>query len=365
MHERHKLRIVLCVEQVVFEHGKLAGVWQRVVFAVFFLKEGVDLSGGEFVRIAALHLRNDRITGFHTLTVRLADQVAADDALCHGHRALAGVKGCEVQFTCLEGLGEGEQAAVLHNQLRDRIVATGELRKRNRLAVLQALEHGVVTHQLAEVDVVALVDGRKRGGDDDADAGPAFALRRRLSARTGAFALAGDDDFEISVFQCVLSEHPQAVVHETGVGIFGDLGRVVIKANPSRRHDVGVDVVEQVVNRQIFHAKIEPVVELLLDEVQIFGEEQHALPRCQGDVFRWSVGAHDSPSNLFTRHPFIIGSGTHGGVEDPSSIHGCFTEQAQHDHTGHDQPDAEEPRGVNFLVVHHERHQGDGCYANP
>ena len=165
----------------------------------------MDLSGGEFVRISALHLRNDRVAGFHTLAVRLADQVPADDALCHGHRALAGVKGRELQFACLEGLGEGEQTTVLHDELRDRIVASGELRKRNRLAVLQAFEHGVVAHQLAEVDVVALVDGRKRGGDDDADAGPAFALRSRLSARAGAFALAGDDDFEIPVLQRVLS----------------------------------------------------------------------------------------------------------------------------------------------------------------
>jgi len=48
------------------------------------------------------------------------------------------------------------------------------------------------------------------------------------------------------------------------------------------------------------------------------------------------------PSNRFTRHPFITGSGTQGGVENPSSVNRGFTEQAQDDHVGHDEADAGE-----------------------
>ena len=83
----------------------------------------------------------------------------------------------------------------------------------------------------------------------------------------------------------------------------------MVKAHPGWGHDVGVDVVEQVIDGQILHTKVEPVVELLLDEVQVFGEEKHALSGRQGNVLRWLCGPHASPSRLFTGHSFIIGSG--------------------------------------------------------
>ncbi len=182
VHEGHELRVVLGVKQVVFEHGKLVGVGQGVVFAVFFLQEGVNLSGGEFVGVAALDLSDDGVARLDALTVGLTDQVAADDVLCHRHGALAGVERGEVQLAGLEGLGEGEQPAVLHDELGHRVVATGEFAQRDGFAALQALQHGVVAHELTEVDVVALVNGRKGGGDDDVDASPTLALGGRFSA---------------------------------------------------------------------------------------------------------------------------------------------------------------------------------------
>ena len=107
----------------------------------------------------------------------------------------------------------------------------------------------MVAHQLAEVDIVPLVDGCKGSSDDDADASPAFALSRCLSAGACAFTLSRNDYFEVSLSQSVLTEHAQAVVHETGVGVFCDFRRVVVKTYPSGGHGIGVDVVKQVVNR--------------------------------------------------------------------------------------------------------------------
>ena len=66
VHERDEFRIVVCVEQVVFKHRKLSGIWQGVSLAVFFLQERVHLGRGEFMRITALNLSDDRVTGLNT-----------------------------------------------------------------------------------------------------------------------------------------------------------------------------------------------------------------------------------------------------------------------------------------------------------
>ena len=121
-----------------------------------------------------------------------------------------------------------------------------------------------------------------------------------------------DDDFEVAVFEGVFSEDAESVVHQACVSVLGDFSRVVVKTNPGRGHDVRVDVVEEVVNGQIFHTEVKSVVELLLDEVQILGQKKHALSWCQGNVLRRFVAPHASPSGLFTGHPFIIGSGHQG-----------------------------------------------------
>ena len=65
---------------------------------------------------------------------------------------------------------------MFNDQLSHGVVLTCELRERNGVAILKALKHGVVAHQLAEVDVVAFVNESKRGCDDDFDARPSLTL---------------------------------------------------------------------------------------------------------------------------------------------------------------------------------------------
>ena len=47
----------------------------------------------------------------------------------------------------------------------------------------------------------------------------------------------------------------------------------MIEANPGGGHDVRVDVIKEVLNAQIFHLKVQTIIQLLFDEVQVLGEE--------------------------------------------------------------------------------------------
>jgi hypothetical protein len=58
---------------------------------------------------------------------------------------------------------------------------------------------------------------------------------------------------------------------------------LVAETHPGRRHDVGVDVVEQVFGPNVFHAQVQLARELAPDQRGVLGEEQHALPRVQSD----------------------------------------------------------------------------------
>ena len=62
-------------------------------------------------------------------------------------------------------------------------------------------------------------------------------------------------------------------MHETSIGVLCDFSRVVIEANPGGGHDVRVDVIKEVLNAQIFHLKVQTIIQLLFDEVQVLGEE--------------------------------------------------------------------------------------------
>ena len=269
----------------------------------------MHLSRRELMGVASLNFSDDGISRLHALTFGLANEVSADDALSHGHRSRGRVQRSEVKVTRLQQLGERKQPAALNDQLRDRIVLRGEFGKVDGFASLQAFEHGVVSHQLAEIDVVALVDGGEGSGDDDADAGPSLALCRGFSAGTRAFALTGDDDFEVSVLEGVLPKHAQAVVHQAGIGVLGDFSGVVVKTDPCRRHDVRVDVVKQIIDGEVLHSQVQTFVELLLDEAQIFGEEKDPFPGGERNLSGRFFVSHAPPSNLFKCHPFITGSG--------------------------------------------------------
>jgi hypothetical protein len=47
----------------------------------------------------------------------------------------------------------------------------------------------------------------------------------------------------------------------------------VVETDPSRCHDIGVDVVKKIFHIEVFHSQVQPIIELLFDKVKIFGEE--------------------------------------------------------------------------------------------
>ena len=79
--------------------------------------------------------------------------------LSHGHWLLRGVEWREVKFVCFERLCEGEQAAIFNDELRNWVVLASKFLERYGFFILEPLKHGMVSHQLAKVDVVAFVDG--------------------------------------------------------------------------------------------------------------------------------------------------------------------------------------------------------------
>ena len=124
---------------MVLKHSKFTGVGQSVIGSVFLLQEGVDLSGGELMRVAALHLGDDGVARFDALTVWLTDQISTDDVLSHGHWLRSRVERSKVELASLECFGEGEQAAVLNDELGDRVVLPGEFLERYGRSILEPL----------------------------------------------------------------------------------------------------------------------------------------------------------------------------------------------------------------------------------
>ena len=146
VHERHELRIVLGVEQVVFKHGKFTGIWESVVLTIFFLQKGVNLGCGEFVRITPLHLSDHRVAWLDALPLGLANEIPTDDVLSHRHGARRRRQRVEFEFPAFEGFCKGEQPSPPDDQLGYGVVLTGEFIQRHRFTILQAFEHGVGPH---------------------------------------------------------------------------------------------------------------------------------------------------------------------------------------------------------------------------
>ena len=138
-------------------------------------------------------------------------------------------------------------------------------------------------HQQSLIDVVAGVDRCERRRHGDANAAEDFALRRRLARGADPFAIAADDHFEVAVLQRVGREEPLAIDDQSRVRVACDLFRFVVEADPCRRHGVGVDVVEEIVDGEVAHPQIELAAELFADELRIFGEEENALARSEAD----------------------------------------------------------------------------------
>ena len=82
----------------------------------------MDLRGRELVGITALHAGDHRVVRLDALTVGLADEVARDDLLGHGHRPGGCGQGRQIEFVCRKALGEGKEAAFLEDEAGHGIV---------------------------------------------------------------------------------------------------------------------------------------------------------------------------------------------------------------------------------------------------
>ena len=168
---------------------------------------------------------------------------------------------------------------MLDDERGDRVVPGGELVQGNRLAALEAAKDVVAPHELTDVDVVARVDRRERRRHREPAAGEHFRLRGGLAARADALLLAGDDHLEVAAAERVALEQPLAAEGEPGVGVSRQLLRIVVEADPRRRHRVGVDVVEEILRRDVIRGEVDLAGELLADELGVPGEKQDPLAR--------------------------------------------------------------------------------------
>jgi hypothetical protein len=156
-------------------------------------------------------------------------------------------------------------------------VAAGELVERDGLAGLEPRDERVIAHELPDVDVVARVDGRERRRHRHAAAAEHLALRGGLARAAHALLRARDDDLEAAARERVGRDEALAADHQAGVRVLRNLGRVVVEADPRRRHRVGVDVVEEILGTDIFHVQRELTGELTADRVWILGQIENPL----------------------------------------------------------------------------------------
>ena len=199
-----------------------------------FGEEVVDLGGGELVGVATVDFDQHRIARFYVLTL-VREQMPGEDLLGESHRALAGVVRRQVDLACVEVAAEVEQAAALDDERGDRIVARGELVERDFFAALQPAQHVVVGHELADVDVVARVNWRKRRRHREPAAAVDFALRGRLAARTDALLDSRNHDLEVAIGERALRNQSLSVDDQPRVSVVRDLVWVVVEADPGRR----------------------------------------------------------------------------------------------------------------------------------
>jgi len=227
--------------------------------------------------------------------------VAGENFFRQRHRARRRRRALELARAAGDRLGEREQPARLDDLPRQRILPARELAERDRLARLQAHEQVVIGHQHALVDVVLRVDGRERRRNRHADPRPLLRLHRGLARRAHALAVARDDHLEVAGDERSLREQPLAVDGDAGVRVLGDLFGLVVEAGPRRRHRVGVDVVEQILEPQILHPQVELAAQLPADELRILGQEEHALAARERDrivrLHSTSLGSTLEPNN--------------------------------------------------------------------
>ena len=285
-HARHFVGI----DQVILEDGESLGILDPVVLTVLLLEKVVHLGGRELVGVPAVDPHHHRVPWRDM--ARTAGSVPGEDLLGHGHRSWARLGHRNLQLSGRHRRGEGEQPTALDDQPGDRIVVSAELLERNALSLLESPQDIVPRHQNTLIDVVGRMDRRERGGDRDADAAPLLRLDRRLSGAADTLTETGNDDLEATRDQRITFEESLAVDDQAGVGLPGQVLWAMIEADPGRRHGVGVDVVEEVLDRHVGHRQIELPGELAPNQVGVLGEEQDALTGGDSDPLR---GPHRSP----------------------------------------------------------------------
>ena len=85
-----------------------------------------------------------------------------------------------------------------------------------------------------------------------------------------------NNDLKSSIFQCSGVEHTLTFVEQPSIGIFCNHPGLMIKQT---RFGVITSVLmssSKSIYSQIPHAKVQSIVQLFLDELQVLGQEQHA-----------------------------------------------------------------------------------------
>ena len=108
------------VKEVVFENGKLVGIFNFVIFTIFFLKKSVHLSGREFMAKTGIHLGEHSIVCRNECTIRAGVQHAhGDHFLRHGHRLIACCVRRQLNLPRLNLARKVKKATISDNELSD------------------------------------------------------------------------------------------------------------------------------------------------------------------------------------------------------------------------------------------------------
>ena len=99
--------------------------------------------------------------------------------------------------------------------------------------------------------------------------------------------MARNDNLEPSAVQSISLEEPLSVHDQARIGLARQILGAVVETDPGRSHDIGVDVIQKIVNRQIFHRQIELTGKLTANQFRILGQEQDSLARGQMHCLWW------------------------------------------------------------------------------
>ena len=175
----------------------------------------------------------------------VCDKVARKDFFGQRHRPRRGRDRRNLHAALQAGDVEREQPAIFDDLPGDLVFAFGKLGERNFFAILDATDEiEIGRSQQAEVLAVLPIDALDVFGDDTAEAGGDFGIRRLLAARPFAAPLAGDRNDEAAAFDVTLLDGKLVAAFQSEVDEFPQAFVEVI-ADVSRGDLVCRDVVAQ------------------------------------------------------------------------------------------------------------------------